>query len=162
MEANATMQQTCNKRNVKVAITATLMNDRHTQTPKRHLYCMEMATHLMPLLTRLCLIQGCTEFDFFKFGRSRIWQNFGTQIRPKPKPNLAETCFLVTEQNTPVKILMASTMLSAAIEAVLLLLRYCLPVIDKICRIAMNQFCILNYFCYNSHVKNNENCEYIT
>ena len=26
------------------------------------------------------------------------------------------------------------------------LLRYCLPVIDEICRIAMNQFCILNYF----------------
>ena len=26
------------------------------------------------------------------------------------------------------------------------LLRYCLPVIDKISRIAMNQFCILNYF----------------
>jgi len=41
---------------------------------------------------------GLTEFDFFKFGRSQIWPNFGTQSRPKPKPNLAETCFLVREQ----------------------------------------------------------------
>jgi len=45
-------------------------------------------------------------------------------------------------------------MLSAAIEAVhaltsvLPLLRYCLPVIDEICRIAVNQFCILNYFSF--------------
>jgi len=40
-------------------------------------------------------------------------------------------------------------MLSAAkrlYTLVLPLLRYCLPVIDKIRRIAKNQFCILNYF----------------
>ena len=42
-------------------------------------------------------------------------------------------------------------MLSAAIEAVqfsasFVVLLFCLPVIVKICRIAMNQFCILNYF----------------
>ena len=43
-------------------------------------------------------LQGCTEFDFFKFGRSQIWPDFRTQIRPQPEPSLAETCFLVTEQ----------------------------------------------------------------
>ena len=37
----------------------------------------------------LATYYGCTKFDFFK-------PNFGTQIRPKP--NLAETCFLVTKQ----------------------------------------------------------------
>jgi len=58
-----------------------------------------------------------------------------------------------SQNNMPVIKLMASTMLSAAIGAVytsvLPLFCYCLPVIDKICRIlnlAMNQFCILNYF----------------
>ena len=54
-----------------------------------------------------------------------------------------------SQNNTPVIKLMASTMLSAAIEAVHFsasIVHYCLPVIDKICRIAMNQFCILNYF----------------
>ena len=70
-----------------------------------------------------------------KFGRSRsrIWLKL----------------VFWSQNNTLVIKLMASTMLSAAVEAVhsvLPMLRYCLPVIDKICRMAMNQFCILNYF----------------
>jgi len=69
-----------------------------------------------------------------KFGRSRIWLKL----------------VFWSHYNTPVIKLMASTMLSAAIEAVhfsaSFVAYYCLPVIDKMCRIAMNQFCILNYF----------------
>jgi len=85
---------------------------------------------------------------FFKFGRSRIWPNFGTQIRPKPKLNLAETCFLVTEEYSSDKTNGVNNAVSRHRQytSVLPLLRYCLPVIDKICRISMNRFCILNCF----------------
>ena len=85
--------------------------------------------------------QGCTEFDFFKFGRSRIWPNFGTQIRPKPKPNLAETCFLVREQYASDKINGVNNAVSRYRGSTLQCFLCCITV----CQL-LTKFCILNYF----------------
>jgi len=92
---------------------------------------------------------GCTGF-FFKSGWSQTWPDLETQIQPEPGPDLAETCF-GSQNNTPVIKLMVSTMLSAATESVhyssvLPLLCYCLPVFNKICKMAMN-FVFLIHTC---------------
>jgi len=82
---------------------------------------------------------GCTRFDYFKSGRSWIWPDLGTKIRPDP--DSVRTRFSDHGIIHLMK-LMVSTMLSAPIKrqcsSVLPLLHHCLPVFDEISGTAMS------------------------